>query len=66
MDVHRHRVEMALDLDHVQHRLRHHWSQRSRTAMSSTLLSEPWSIRSRNCLVVLNCAAVAGCRRRCG
>jgi hypothetical protein len=36
------------------------WSQRSRTAMSSTLFSTPWSIRSRNCLVVLNCAAVGG------
>src|ERR1700760_4527010 len=29
-------------------------------ATTSTLFSMPWSIRSRNCLDVLNCAAVGG------
>src|ERR1700761_2610734 len=29
-------------------------------ATTSTLFSMPWSIRSRNCLEVLNCAAVGG------
>src|SRR5471030_2157807 len=34
------------------------WSQLPLTATSSTLFSKPWSTMSRNCLEVLNCAAV--------